>query len=627
VTRTTTVSRAGAFEESTLSRPQQRSTENQRPRARDCSRHRGRRAPHLEALEDRCVPAITYHGGELISNVEAETLYLGDTWSYSNDIGLPNYLNRFTDNITHSQFLDQLSEYSTSSWPPIGRGALTGTAIDPIHLQQDQVITDATIQTELNNEISAGSLHSPDLERLYVVYTPDNVHVVAGNIDSRVNATGYHSLFVRFGVLVYYAVVFAQTGNLGLTGYSESQQFTLASGQQLADAITDPYTGFGWFDPSQQHGEISDPTNDYADFSSLDGYSLPKLWSNQANGGQLLQNVDKSTLTTLTPSLSEEFSVGRDQTVYKQLFDAAGNAISPQTQVSTQQVLEIKVAEWSGGPEVFATGLDSAVYYQRFDQAGGAVDPLFLQVDPGKVRTLEEGQNADGTPILGAIGLNDQVYAHKFLSDGRPTGVYSAVAPGDQVETLTMGQNKANGTVEAFVIGLNRVVYYQKFDAAGNPIFLHFQLTAGGQVEALAAGNNSDGSPELVVIGLNLQVYDLKFTVNGDPIGTYNFTRRGAVKSLAAGSDGQGDLEVFVIQTDDQVYNLKFDSNGDPASDYMLVGAGPMKKLAVGQTASGTPELFTIDPNDQAFDMLFDGNGDPISPYQSLGSVLINEIS
>jgi len=39
--------------------------------------------PRLELLEDRLVPAVTYHGGALLANVGVEALYYGSAWNNS----------------------------------------------------------------------------------------------------------------------------------------------------------------------------------------------------------------------------------------------------------------------------------------------------------------------------------------------------------------------------------------------------------------------------------------------------------------------------------------------------------------------------------------------------------------
>ena len=51
------------------------------PAVRPCPASPRRMRPTLEALEDRQVPTVTYYGGAVLPNVEAQALYIGDQWS------------------------------------------------------------------------------------------------------------------------------------------------------------------------------------------------------------------------------------------------------------------------------------------------------------------------------------------------------------------------------------------------------------------------------------------------------------------------------------------------------------------------------------------------------------------
>jgi hypothetical protein len=45
----------------------------------------------------------------------------------------------------------------------------------------------------LDAEIAAGHLRAPNVNRLYVVFTPPNVVVTNGGLDSQNDFAGYHS--------------------------------------------------------------------------------------------------------------------------------------------------------------------------------------------------------------------------------------------------------------------------------------------------------------------------------------------------------------------------------------------------------------------------------------------------
>src|SRR5947209_16402643 len=88
---------------------------------------RRRRHAHvlLEQLEDRWTPALSYHGGPLIANVQMEALYYSPWNTTSTLQSQKATLDSFFNFITKSTYLDILSEYSAAG-TTIGRGSFTG---------------------------------------------------------------------------------------------------------------------------------------------------------------------------------------------------------------------------------------------------------------------------------------------------------------------------------------------------------------------------------------------------------------------------------------------------------------------------------------------------------------------
>src|SRR5262249_42214894 len=150
----------------------------------------------------------------------------------------------------------------------------------------------------------------PDQNRLYVVYTPPNIHVQAPWGDSIHDFLGYHSSFYfPFLGTINYAVVVHQTGNAALQGYDAFQQFTKVSSHELAEAVTDPNVGGGWWD--SQGNEIGDLCNSFADIVAFNGYTVQKEWSNQqfvatGNGHFLLRPEDMPSFTLLNNGIALE---------------------------------------------------------------------------------------------------------------------------------------------------------------------------------------------------------------------------------------------------------------------------------------------------------------------------------
>jgi hypothetical protein len=218
--------------------------------------------PQVEALEDRRVPSVSFHGGWLVHNVTVETVFYGDAWlTQPLLIQQSQQLHNFFTAITNSPSMDMLGEYD------VGRGTFSHPYFVP--LSQPYVwpflgfggplgISDPSIRDMLDQNISDpnSSVSYPDPNTLYVVYTAPNVSVdyAANN-----GFLGYPYSFVDSrGELANYAVV---TYPASLATPAAFDTVTSVSSHELAEAVTDP-NGRGWTDDSQGlEGEIGDLVN------------------------------------------------------------------------------------------------------------------------------------------------------------------------------------------------------------------------------------------------------------------------------------------------------------------------------------------------------------------------------
>jgi hypothetical protein len=258
-----------------------------------------RAALYLEFLEARVVPALTYHNGPLIANVQAEAVYYNDpTGVLTNTQG---NLNAFLGYIVGSPYMDMLSQYNDGG-QVIRRGSLTGSVQNSITINSTVTInknsyhglSDADIQRMLSTEITQGVL-SPNPNTLYIVFVPPGDAVIGpkGN-NSVINFSGYHYYYQYSNPStgatqdVYYAVI-AYPGNPNTSSVflTSFQTLTATITHELAEAVTDPTPGTltrsGWFDPNLGGaGEVGDLED--ADFSTLNSYVVQDLWSNSSNG-------------------------------------------------------------------------------------------------------------------------------------------------------------------------------------------------------------------------------------------------------------------------------------------------------------------------------------------------------
>src|SRR5262249_33205701 len=114
----------------------------------------------------------------------------------------------------------------------------------------------------------------PDSNRLYFVYVEPGVAVTLGSDNSITSFLGYHNNFtLNDGTPVYYAVIpYAGPPNATIPTIP-FDQLTEVSSHELAEAVTDPVPGQGWYD-YDLNGEIGDIVNGQS--VRLNGYLVQK---------------------------------------------------------------------------------------------------------------------------------------------------------------------------------------------------------------------------------------------------------------------------------------------------------------------------------------------------------------
>jgi len=224
----------------------------------------------IQELESRALLTVTYHGGALLTSVEAQAVYLGSDWQSSSALQTQTTsLNQFVSMIVQSGYMDMLTQAGYN----VGRGSATAGVVDNITLNKTNTgITDGQIQADLQAMINAHQLQAPDANRLYVVYVEPGVIVRSGSDASNTTFLGYHSAFggtTASGqpIDIHYAVI-PHPGAPNFTASSQGfasdlDEMTSVSSHEIAEAATDPnvnYKALGWYD-DQRNGEIGDLTN------------------------------------------------------------------------------------------------------------------------------------------------------------------------------------------------------------------------------------------------------------------------------------------------------------------------------------------------------------------------------
>jgi hypothetical protein len=249
---------------------------------------------NLEPLEDRwvlssfgSVPDVTYHGGPLLQNVQIESVYYGQPWT--TDATLQQSISQtdgFLQYFVTSPYINVLSQYNV--------GAGTFLAHDVVNQgPANQTIDDSQVRQVLDSEITSGHVAAPGSNSLYVFFTPPGVVVTADGQSSAKDFSGYHDVFTdSAGATVYYAVVPYPNGSVANERLSAFQQTTVVLSHEVSEAMTDPDTQTGWFDP--QLGEIGDIGE--GQLGLLHGYVVQGIWSQSA--GQVVVPSDSGTTTS-----------------------------------------------------------------------------------------------------------------------------------------------------------------------------------------------------------------------------------------------------------------------------------------------------------------------------------------
>lgn len=247
----------------------------------------------VEQLESRKLLAVTYHGGQLLSNVEVQAAYLGSDWSTNSALSTQKAnVEGFLSYIVQSPYMDMMTQAGYN----VARGTADVGVVDNLTLNKSAGITDFQIQRELQALVRSSQLTTPDANRLYVVFVEPGVAVTDGASSSATSFLGYHGAFAGTDAAgkpadLHYAVI-PYPGSPNPSSSSQGfasvfDEVTSVTTHELSEAVTDPnvnYKQIGWYD-DQRNGEIGDLTRRN---SVLNGYVVQDI---VAKNGQSIRPV------------------------------------------------------------------------------------------------------------------------------------------------------------------------------------------------------------------------------------------------------------------------------------------------------------------------------------------------
>ncbi len=261
---------------------------------------------------------ITYYDGKVVPNAKVYAVF----WTSGVASTTQSSIGGFYQGITNSGWMDWMTEYSTTPFggagsnQAVGRGTYAGDyTITPAATAPHACVVssngqtppsgtvciwDTDIPTELDAQISAGTVPPPDQHTIYMFHFPATYVIQSfdrANIsDSCVQYCAFHGTYTRTGYgSVYYAVLPDQSANgcqFGCGGGTAFQNLCSSASHELGETITDAEVGvagptlaapIAWYDGATvSQGEIGDMCNQASDtFTALSGtvYTRQSMFS------------------------------------------------------------------------------------------------------------------------------------------------------------------------------------------------------------------------------------------------------------------------------------------------------------------------------------------------------------
>ena len=296
--------------------------------------------PGVEALEDRQVPTVAFFGGNLLSHVQAQALYLGNEFSSAPANAETATLDAFLKDITGGPYMQALTRAGYN----VGTGSAVAGATDRTSLTVGSTISDAFIRARLQADVNSGLLQAPNANTLYVVYVePDvAVNLGLGQGTTQQGILGYHTAFIDTinGLPIRYAVVVTPGGAAGNSVLPEARtaldQLTAVTSHELAEAVTDPDVNsnvnngrLGWVDPNR--GEIGDieENNPSAFVRLADGHLVQEVGDKNDQLLSIFPSSLISTTTTLTARVNPPSASSPPSVTFTAIINPASGSVPP----------------------------------------------------------------------------------------------------------------------------------------------------------------------------------------------------------------------------------------------------------------------------------------------------------
>ena len=240
---------------------------------------------------------MEYFGGPVIPNPKVYVVWWGNPANLNPAITAAHGgIADFYAGVTNSNYLDWLNEYNTTvpaqagshvgsagTNQLIGRGNYVGTLT--LTSIPSGNVTDAQIQTTLDQAFAAGTLPQPDENTIYAIYFPSSVSISLSGSSSCVSFGAYHEAIVETQRHNAYYLVMPDCGD----SFSGT---TSVSSHELIEAVTDgqPTPGSNPDYPQAWNDSSGSEVGDLCQSSSgtvttaLGSFNVQGIWDEKSQG-------------------------------------------------------------------------------------------------------------------------------------------------------------------------------------------------------------------------------------------------------------------------------------------------------------------------------------------------------
>ncbi|KAJ3005148.1 UNVERIFIED_CONTAM: hypothetical protein HDU68_004733, partial [Siphonaria sp. JEL0065] len=223
------------------------------------------------------------HKGIVIKNVQVHAIYYG-----KEIVTYASQLNDFYSKITDSPWMDLMNQYG------VERGSfLNGSFFMPTSTENHSNMTDSKIRALLLEMVKEGDINPTESTYFPIHFSAGTVITASDGTVSCNDWCGYHDYIPLNGIVpgaahLYYGVIpdFGEKSHCrrGCGSGTALENLEKTAGHELAEVVTDPIPGEGWFQTSLGlSGEIADVCAGESTMQ-IGGSSLvaQAIWSNAA---------------------------------------------------------------------------------------------------------------------------------------------------------------------------------------------------------------------------------------------------------------------------------------------------------------------------------------------------------